>query len=268
MALQILNQYTMKANLIATIILSFGLCGASYAQDTIAEKVPAHFKHEKGMLSASLGVTGLLGNISLSAPLGPNNSPQVFLRYFLSDNLALRMGLAPSIRHAKVSRVDSVGKDLVEFDSTNSRASFDIMAGIEYHFEGTKRLDPYIGIDLSFGLVGTEKFNSSLDISDTTGTATMTRTITQDGGYSFGARAFIGANYYVSKHFYLGVGYGLGFTSVATGGDRQEVIQNKPVSGSETTTRILGSARNTTTSLDVDGMAVIQVGFLFGGRDH
>jgi len=71
-------------------------------------------------------------------------------------------------------------------------------------------------------------------------------------------------NYFISPKVAVGVEYGLGLRSLHTGGDRQDVLQSEPVSGSATTVRNLSSARVADTSFFVDPMVRITFSYFFG----
>tara|TARA_B110000046_G_scaffold102076_1_gene109713 strand:+ start:476 stop:1237 length:762 start_codon:yes stop_codon:yes gene_type:complete len=251
----------MKYLLSLVFILPFIV---AQAQDSIQnQSVPPQYNANAGDLGVTVNITGLINNIS-SVPrkdLRAQNS--LVVRYVINDNLTFRTGIAPRVVGYRVSSTDSVGKDLVEFDSTARQSSFSIRPGIEYHFLGTKRLDPYAALDAEFGVIGWFNAGSNTNISDTTGTSKYKRTITEAGGFGLGAKLSLGFNYFVAKRLALGLEYGMGLAYTATGGDKQEVLQIDPTSGSASTQRQLSSTRVFDTQLFVDPMAQFTLSYFF-----
>lgn len=217
----------------------------------------------KGDLGITVNVTGMISNISAAPRADLRGVNTLLLRYVINDQWTFRGGLAPYIFNYKENRTDSVGKDLVEFDSTARRADISFRPGMEYHFTGSRRLDPYAALDIEFGLVGRYHAASATNITDTTGTARFTRTVTEDGGISFGAKLSAGMNYYVSRKLFVGVEYGMGVSYLSSGGDRQEVYRSEPVSGSATTVRDLSSRRTNDLGFVVDPTVQITFGYYF-----
>lgn len=232
------------------------------ADDVEVEELRA-FLPNAGDWGITANVSGLLGNIQLTPRQDLLSNNSFLVRYTESNRWTFRFGLSPQLFHYNETATDSVGKDLVEFDSTASRSSVGFRPGVEYHFTGTKRLDPYVAFDLEFGVVGGMRIGSVTNTTDTTGTSRVMRTITEDGGYSLGARLSAGFNYFVAKRLFVGMEYGMGVTNVASGGDRQEVVQIEPVSGTNTTLRKLSSARMSVTQFYVDPMVQITLGYFF-----
>lgn len=218
---------------------------------------------ETGDLGVTVNVTGLISNIAVAPRADLRGVNTLLLRYVINDQWTFRGGLAPFIFNYKENRTDSVGKDLVEFDSTARRTDISFRPGMEYHFAGGRRLDPYVALDIEFGLVGRFHAGAVTNITDTTGTARFTRTITEDGGVSFGAKLSAGMNYYVSRKLFVGVEYGMGVSYLSSGGDRQEVFRSEPVSGSATTVRDLSSRRINDLDLVVDPTVQITFGYYF-----
>jgi len=250
-----MKRYLMLCLCVALSVLSF----AQEDADTRSEFYPS-----VGDFGVTGNISGLISNISVTSNTDLINTNSLVLRYTKGKNLTYRVGLAPRINNFSVNRTDSVGKNLVEFDSNASATNISIRPGIEYHFKGTNRLDPYTVFDVELGVVGSQKMNSVTNVTDTAGTAKTKRTITEDGGFSLGAKVGLGMNFYVSPKLFLGVEYGVGVMNVVSGGDRQEVVQVEPVSGSNTTTRNLSSTRTSQVGLYVDPMIQLTVGYFFG----
>ena len=166
------------------------------------------------------------GNIALEANLNlfngnnmslSNSLNQIKGRYFLSDDMALRMGV-----HIGYSNQEdeSLGNPRL-----TERKSFDfsLNPGIEKHFGGTERLSPYVGAELSLQYHG-----ASARITDNDGDVTEYEGMWENGnnrGYiGLGLNGLAGFDYYLAKNFFVGyeLGLGLNFRSEREG----EVIAN------------------------------------------
>lgn len=253
-----------KSDLMKNLLLSITLLMASFAllaQDS--NKVKA-FYPEVGDWGVVGNVSGIIAQVQTATPKDLRNENLFLIRYKKSEQLTFRLGIAPNVMNVNVSSTDSVGKDLVRFDSTASRSTIAFKPGVEYHLKGTHRLDPYLAGEVELGVVGGMNIGSSTNITDTTGTSLITRTITEDGGFSLGLKLSAGMNFYIAPKLFVGAEYGVGLTSVTTGGDRQEVVQYNPVSGSDYSQRNLSSIRTTNTNLVVDPTIKLTVGYFFG----
>lgn len=249
----------MKHLSISLILLCISL-PALYSQDSL---VNTQFYPQQKDLGITLNLSGAISNITGNTNKDLQNASTFLMRYKVNDQWTFRVGIAPVIYNYRRLQTDSIGKDLVEFDSTARRSSVSIRPGIEYHVTGTKRLDPYMAFDAEFGAVGRFKAGSSTNTTDTTGTGRLTRTITEDGGYAFGAKLSAGMNYYVSRKLFFGLEYGMGLAYLSSGGDRQAVTRFEPVSGTATTVRKLGSARTNDLDFLVDPTVQITFGYFF-----
>lgn len=150
----------------------------------------------------------------------------LFGRYYLADDVALRMGLGINSTNQTVSETSYSGPDTFQTattdESTLKAFSFGVGVGVEKHFmTEAKRLDPYGGIHVTFASIGKINATTSSDINlpDTlTDTFTMYEA-NLAGGTSFGAGLLAGFNYFFSDHFALGAELYWGFQSVNMGGD-------------------------------------------------
>lgn len=131
-----------------------------------------------------------------SSPIGIN---YIRLRNFINDKTALRLGLFLG------TNFENPDEDL-----TNRTYEFNVRPGMEKHFEGTKRLSPYLGGELDLALKSSK---SSFD------DGTFERTIegawsdfgTERGFTRLGANAIAGVDFYILKGLYLGTEFGFGF---------------------------------------------------------
>lgn len=236
------------------------ISASSIAQD---EDTLNLYKPDAKDFGAMINVSGLISNISAQPQNDLLNSSALLIRYKINENFTFRTGVGPQIMRVNQTNTDSIGQDLVEYDSTASQSMVSIFPGIEYHLEGTKRLDPYLVGELELGLIGRLDIGAVENTSDTTGTSKVTRTISEDGGFALGARVRLGMNYFIAKNLFFGVEYGMGVSSRITGGDREDVIQIEPVSGASTVIRDLSSSRTNNLLFAVDPMVNITFGYFF-----
>ena len=105
-------------------------------------------KFDHGDWGVGFNITGLIQNISLS-PVNSDAQPALQIRKFVDDRWAVRLELGVSAQNYSRTLVDSVDNFRRTYDSTFSQTRFYIAPSVEYHFEGTKRLDPYLGAGLA-----------------------------------------------------------------------------------------------------------------------
>ncbi|MCA6408114.1 MAG: hypothetical protein IM575_03220 [Cytophagales bacterium] len=135
-----------------------------------------------------------------SSPISIN-----YLRFrtFVNERQAFRFGVSIGLRNQKA--IENV---------TQSSFEINLRPGYEWHFKGTDRLSPYVGIDADFAIK-----SSSFSDDRTTQTRGSIKSIsgawdpngTERGFTRFGANFLIGADYYIVKRLYLGLEIGYGF---------------------------------------------------------
>jgi hypothetical protein len=134
-----------------------------------------------------------------SSPIGIN---YIRLRTFTSNMKAVRLGVFIG------ANIENPSKDL-----TNRTFEINVRPGLEKHFEGTRRLSPYIGgeIDLAF-----KSSKSSFDDGSTTATikGAWTDFGAERGFFRAGVNAITGVDFYIAKGLYLGTEFGFGFEYV------------------------------------------------------
>jgi outer membrane protein W len=166
------------------------------------EESGSAYKPSKGTLATEVSLNGGLNN----ANFGLNQGALKF-RYFLNDDMALRVGLGTSSN--KDVEVDDSNPSDVETE-TFKNASNTFNVGIEKHFAGAERLSTYGGADLLL------RFSSaSYEFKDNSGTFEIDGQDTNgnNAGSAFGLRVFTGADYYITKKVFLGVEAGISFLS-------------------------------------------------------
>ena len=158
------------------------------------------------------------------------HAPSLRARYFLNDNIAARIQLGIG---------DGLGSPMVEknrfyetIDNTGgegtqqiNRAAANFQIGAEYHFLGTKKLDPYAAFGVNFGF-GTEKtvgemYNdgayagSGIPVFGAQPTGyNEDYSYESKGGYSvIGATLGLGMDFYFVENVYVGLELGIGVNS-------------------------------------------------------
>lgn len=215
-----------------------------------------------------LNLTGLVENISLTTGTDVNNNNSILVKHHLTDDRVLRLGVGLKSINNTNSREDSItlssgNRALQTIDSTETRSDFAFSVGLEKHFSGTRRLDPYIAGEMVIGRIGSTKLDVDIDETDVTGTGKVRRTVQQDGGVNFGLNVIAGFNYFIAERVSLGAEVNLGYVYNSSGGDQSESVVNTPVSGTETAS--FTSSKNQTSSRGfiVNSTAGITFSFFF-----
>jgi hypothetical protein len=194
-------------------------------------------------------------------------------RYFLADDLALRVGLNISSRR----RTDKFISDnsvtpaptppVTEGERTFKRSLVLLNLGAEKHFAGTDRLDTYVGADLMFAIAGAGEKGENISQganSPTAGASYEIKGATSGGysqaGFGFGLRLVGGADYYIAKKLYLGGEFGWGFMSFK--GKESETTTTSTAGGTSTTT-VSNNEGPTKFEIMPSLVAGIKVGFVF-----
>ncbi len=135
------------------------------------------------------------------------------LRYFIDNNWALRGELSHSSNTTTSSQKnDSATRE--EF-AKKQKSNFGFGLGVEYHFNGTGRLSPYIGGELSVSSTSQSQYNSTTQ-SDKNKVSSIL--VKGPNGFGGGCSLFLGADYYIARHLYLGAEAGWGIDYTKTGG--------------------------------------------------
>jgi outer membrane protein W len=108
--------------------------------------------------------------LNLSGESNTMVAPSLKYRYFLSNNLAIRFGLA----YNSSKETNNVAENADGTGGTGtqevSSSSFSVAPGVEYHFAGTDRLSPYLGLAISIGsgkdTESWDNYQASIDVDD------------------------------------------------------------------------------------------------------
>jgi hypothetical protein len=212
----------MKKTILALAFAATGM--AAYAQKPVAGDKTAEFNlmFQTGTAPVSYG----LGSTSLPG------TPELRLRYFMADDMAIRLKLGLGMATTTSEDVATIGgTDVTAETKTNSGFNLGIAPGIEKHFAGTTRLSPYVGAELPIGFgtgATTEITNSNDPSGSVTGTGDAYK---NEAGSQFriGLNLVLGADYYIVDGLYLGVEGGLGIFNMTSTGEGKETITTAPV---------------------------------------
>jgi outer membrane protein W len=161
----------------------------------------------------------LEGQLGFNASTLSFNAPSLRFRYFVADNIAVRLTLGIDNSSETFNYYETEDMNVgASGTEVNKSGMFNVAIGGEYHFAGTDRLSPYAGLDIIIG-----SGSSTNDWSNYNGsvyTADYTRAIEAKTSM-FGVNLVAGADYYFAENFYLGMELGLGFgaTTVKEGTD-------------------------------------------------
>jgi hypothetical protein len=255
-------------NLITTSLV-FLISVVSYSQDTTLNISPSNlYKPVKGDIGFTFATQANITNFQLGNFNDAFGNNSLFMRYYLQEDVAVRIGFGLTSVNKIYQSVDSVSTTLVEWDSTYSRTDFYISPGFEKHMYASQRLDPYIGASINAGKIGRAKMKGVTMVTDTSGTSSGTDQYevngTQDGGFLFGVNLVTGFNYFISERLSLGAEYSWGYNVVRTGGNWTQIATNTPVNGTTTSNKQQGAFLTTLSNLGVNSTAGITLSYFFG----
>lgn len=235
---------------------------------TINAQNEDRLKPVEGNWGLSLNISGIIDNIVIENNKDSLGQFNLFGRHYLKDDLVLRLGFGTAYLKNNTFNEDSItiasgNRALQDVDSTTSRFDFKVSVGIEKHLGTTRRLDPYIGADLTIIRLGAAKTTVDISQTDVTGTAKQRISLQQDGGAGFGLGGVAGFNYFISKNLSLGVEFGYAFVYTKSGGDFSGSSVVTPISGTETATSVFGKASVTDTSIGATATGGIMLSFFF-----
>lgn len=142
-------------------------------------------------------------NFSLNEWNNEFSLPNLRFRYFLADDLALRVDLAPRGNSAE----NNFGTDGKQ---ETSSSSFNMRVGAEKHWGGNDKFSPFASAMIGFGS------NSSTETwtnYDGTGYSSGFNAEVENGGSNLGIAIGLGADYWITESFYMGTEFGWGWLS-------------------------------------------------------
>ena len=104
----------------------------------------------------TFGLTGLINNLQLEGSGSITGHPIIFVKRYIKDDLALRLGFGlNTVRNTTIIK-DSLPQlsAFSEFDSVYKRNDISFTGGIEKHLGRHRRIDPYFGGELMLQFLG------------------------------------------------------------------------------------------------------------------
>lgn len=169
-----------------------------------------------GTITAEVGLQGAIQNIQIT-PLGGAR-----LRYFLGDNLAVRLGLNLMSLSEKAKAYENPDGTGGVGEEKNSFFLFGLRPGVEYHFAGGEKLSTFAGAQLilDFASAKTQRTNYAgggyaANFSQTVEGQSQIGATVYQSGTTFGLGLYSGFDWYFTEKVYLGIEWGLNFTSTS-----------------------------------------------------
>ncbi|MRX46411.1 hypothetical protein [Pedobacter puniceum] len=202
-----------------TLALCSAISFSVFSKTDSTKNKPEHLKANKGTFSTELNVNPFNGQVNLN-----NSLNQIKVRYFISDLIALRLGLNVNVIKDLEDNNNPYGTNPFRYYYEKKSTKTSVNFGLEKHFKGTKRLSPYFGVDVSL-----ENFSASSDFDNqqltlnTKNIWIIVNSNNQQTFYSlnnrayfqYGLNVFTGFDYYISKNFFFGYELGYGFAHIA-----------------------------------------------------
>lgn len=247
----------MKLRLFSLLSALFLLINAHAQEPSTSIKPQAG---DKGLV---LNLNGLIDNVSLQTFDNQIGQNILFGKYYLTEEKVVRVGFGLSILSANRNQQDSVGNTLVIRDSSLSNYAINIGGGIEKHFGGTKRLDPFIFSQLDITFIGKSNLEITTDVESNIGTDKTVRTVKQDGGIGFSITAGGGFNYFVAQKFSVGTEFGFALQYTSIGGTISDNTINTPVNGNGSSTFIRREDQTNRFEFDMQPNALVNLSYFF-----
>ena len=149
--------------------------------------------------------------VSLGQSFGGGQSlitaPGIKFRYFLNQNMAIRVGLGYSSGKSEENFAENGDGTGALGTLTMKMSNFDFKAGFEYHFGSTKRLSPYVALDLGFGSGSMSNEGSNSDGYNYIANYNFSEEYKTS---SFGTSLNAGMDFYFAENLFLGAEFGFG----------------------------------------------------------
>jgi len=149
--------------------------------------------------------------VSLGQSFGGGQSlvtaPGIKFRYFLNQNMAIRVGLNYASQKYEENFAENGDGSGALGTVTMKMSSLEFKAGFEYHFASTKRLSPYVALDIGLGSGSMSdegndsdgnSYNSNYNYSEEYKTS------------SFGTSLLAGMDFYIAQNLFIGAEFGFG----------------------------------------------------------
>lgn len=259
----------MKKTFLFILSLSFFLIYAS-AQETEQVKsedtdrsTSDRLKAEDGNWGFTFNLSGLINNLTLESNTDMLGHEIIFVRKYLRDDIALRVGFGLNSMRETTNLKDSLNLADIEFDSVFSRTDVLVSAGVEKHLANLRRLDPYIGAEFILQFIGKEKYTWNETRTEPIGTTEIEGEYKLDGGTGIGAFALLGFNYFLAKNISVGAEYRFGYNYIKMGGAFSESLRTIPPSGSANTSYSQGTKERKSSGFEVNSSGNIIFSIFF-----
>ncbi|HZV69965.1 MAG TPA: hypothetical protein VFG10_10495 [Saprospiraceae bacterium] len=230
------------------------------AQDT------ASFKPMAGEWGFQLTAQGI-------GPLFEDNWEDVFInelhiKYAASEKRYYTLGLFINSFSDSNEQRDSVllssRTGLKTTTTSESQTSVFLVPGMECHFPGTRRIDPFMALRIPIGYIGKNKqeeesFENSIRTNGDIYQLTENEETTEAGGFQVGLSGLLGLNYYLTNRIAIGIDYSLSLQFSKSGGEIEETNSTRFVDGTTITT-----SNDASTSFDRDKEFDISNGGVLG----
>jgi hypothetical protein len=257
-------------SLLCLFLLCAGLQIAN-AQDSTATR-SGHSMHKPGAGEFGVGIRA----IGLKGLIWENNfiGQSIQFRKVQSPTLVLRGDLTLEFTNEKTSNKDVFSTGGFAYTENRQRDfTIGIAPGVERHFEGSKRLDPYIGAALPLAFIGRSQTTNIDDFEAADGDyAKQTVERSTPGGFGFGLDGLVGVNYFAFNRLSIGIEYRFGFSFVNVGGEEKTKTTVKEVQngGPEMTTTTETSGDESSESVTFfgnKGVLGLNLIFYFGSKN-
>jgi len=185
---------------------------------------------------------------------GSSYLPNLKLRYFLSEKMALRLGLNySSIKNTiEINELDGEGVGSVE----KSASLLDLSFGFEKHFKDDK-VSPYFGGELTISTGNINEFGSRTDSVAFIPNYNYSSKVPVFG---FGLHFFTGVDVSLYKNLYVGTELGLAYKSMQ---EKKGVFNIKDASSLTDPDISTAIAAKKTTTFQLVNMGIVRLGWRF-----
>lgn len=208
---------------------------------TTVDKTTQSLKPTTGSIVTELNFNPFKGNLSLN-----NSLNQIKVRYFISPDIALRLGFHASQKDSTANVNNPYGPQGIFVKNERKSTLIGLNFGVEKHFKGTRRLSPYIAADIS---VSSKSANQ--EIKDN-GVSTSIKngwletiylpnnqsyyTQLQENAYTrYGINLITGFDFYIAKDFFFGYEFNFNLSKTEYKNIRTTVTGQNTGTGQPTT---------------------------------
>ena len=242
----------MKKSIVLLALLATTGFGASAQKGKLAAFFDSDgLKPKQGKVTTEFGLTGGILNSDFTLNEGTGNLLK--FRYFVKDKLALRLGANIGINNRTENFYTNVSSKEGFLKTVNSAVLINL--GIEKHFDGTRRLSPFVGADILFGMNTLSRETENSDGNRFVDNLMITET--GPSSFGMGLRGVIGADYYIAKHVFIGVEAGLGLMYAKAGEIKTTVTLNN------STTVNTRNSEGSNFNLGANMVSGVRIGFVF-----